>query len=225
MRTTNPARRLTRWGATLAATGLLSLGGVWVSAQDTPDRTDESAMPADVSPAAASPAASALPAVAAPAPPPDREHVPSVAELQAQLSRLRRDDLSGAGGPALEHAALALGRAREAEGERDAGTASAGDQALRARRIAHAALTLVVAQREREQARLLRDEAAQARRAAEGAARAGEEALRVARANAAAMASGSGTTAPVPAAAAVEGAPAPVRAAEPAGSSATEDAP
>ena len=61
MRTTQRASRLVRWGVALAATGLLSLAGVWVRAQaGEPGNT--------------------LPAVA------DRERVPSLGELQAILT-------------------------------------------------------------------------------------------------------------------------------------------
>jgi len=190
MRTTYRASRLVRRGVALAATGLLSLGGVWVQAQDA-DRD-----------------------AAASAPAPDREHVPTLTELQATLTRLRRDVGVSVGGPALEHAGLALGRARAAESAQDAGEAGSGDEALRARRIAYAALTLAEVQRERERARLARDEAAQARHDAEGAERTASEALRVARANAAA-------TRVEPAMPAVEPAPAP---AEPAPSAATYEA-
>jgi hypothetical protein len=123
---------------------------------------------------------------AAPQATPDRQRVPSLAELQAELARLRRDTHLRVGGPALEHAALALTRAREAERAHQAGSAVAADEALRSRRIAYAALALVVAQRDRERARILRDEAAEARRAADGAVRSAAEAVRVARANAAA---------------------------------------
>lgn len=161
MRTTQRASRLVRWGVALAATGLLSLAGVWVRAQaGEPGNT--------------------LPAVA------DRERVPSLGELQAILTALRRDAGPATGAPALEHAALALGRARTAENAEDAGRGAAQEDALRARRIAYAALTLAEAQRERERARLARDEAAQARHDAEGAERTAREALRIAEANAAA---------------------------------------
>jgi hypothetical protein len=224
MRTTNPARRLTRWGISLAATGLLSLGGVWVSAQDA-DSAAQDPVPAAARAASPTTVAADPAGVLPPPAPPDREHVPTVAELQAQLTGLRRDTLTSVGGPALEHAALALGRARQAEGERDAGSAGAANDALRARRIAHAALTLVVAQREREQARLLRDEAAQARQAADGAARTAEEALRVARANAAAVASAPATATTAPAAPPAVTAPAGSTTAEPAGPSTTEETP
>ena len=161
MRTTHRASRLVRSGVALAAIGLLSLGGVWVRAQEGV-------------PAAAHPLAV------------DREQVPSLGELQATLTRLRRDT-TNAGGPALEHAGLALGRARAAEGAAAEGRAGADAEALRARRIAYAALTLAEAQRGRERARVARDAAAEARHQAEGSERTAREALRVARANAAAL--------------------------------------
>lgn len=161
MRTTHRASRLVRSCVALAATGLLSLGGVWVRAQE--------GVPAAELPVAV-----------------DREQVPSLRELQATLTRLRRDT-TGTGGPALEHAALALGRARTAESAAAEARAGADDEALRARRIAYAALTLAEAQRDRERARLARDAAAEARHQAEGSERTAREALRVARANAAAL--------------------------------------
>lgn len=175
MRTTHRTPRLARWGVALTVTGLLSLGGAWVRAQVGEPRQ--------------------APPVA------DRDQVPALEVLQATLTRLRRDASSLGGGPALEHAALALQRARTAE--TDAGRASANEDGPRARRIAYAALTLAEAQQERERARVARDEAARARHDAEGAERTAREALRVARDNAEASRAAAPTPAPVPPAAPV----------------------
>jgi hypothetical protein len=187
MRTnTATQRQVVSWALALGAAAALSLLGVWVRAQD-----DEPAEPSAHAVMAPLPEGegSVLPAH------PDRDAVPDLASLEATLATLRRDmnatrdagdsadvrDAGAAGGPALEHAALALARARAAEREGAADAAAS----LSARRIAYAALFLAEAQRGRERARVDRDAAARERAQAEGALRLADAALALAQENAA----------------------------------------
>lgn len=193
MRTTHRGPRLARWCAALTVALLASVGGVWVRAQE--EGRAQAPVPGGDSGEAEGGA-------------PDRERVPSLEALSATLARLRQDGRAEVGGPAVEHASLALARARAAGDVVDAGQAGAEEEALRARRIAFAAITLAQAQRGRERARLARDEAALARHAAEGAERTAREALRVAQANALANAQASEATTQAPAAGPATAAPA-----------------
>lgn len=189
-------------GVALGAALVLTSAGVWVRAQQEPPAGETPAVPRPSHDAAAgqgeastpqAPASAGLPDA------PDRAAVPSLAVLDAALLALRRDSPPdpGVGGPALEHATLALASARAAEraaaaGERDA--LEAAEASLRARRIAYAALSLARAQRGRDDARLARNAAARERALAEGALRVATQALAVARENA-----GARSAAPSPA--------------------------
>lgn len=189
-------------GVALVAALLLTSAGVWVRAQQEPPAGQTQAAPQPSPDAAAEQGeASASPATTSAGLPdaPDRAAVPSLAVLDAALLALRRDAPAdpGVGGPALEHATLALASARAAEraaaaGERDA--REAAEASLRARRIAYAALSLAQAQRGRDDARVARNAAARERALAEGALRVATQALAVARENA-----GARSAAPSPA--------------------------
>ena len=199
MRTnTARARLVVSWCVALGTAAALTTLGVWVRAQ--PGELSAGGPPA--------PAASAPPGASGSRLAPDRAAVPELAALEAALARLRRGAQADvdAGGPALEHAALALARARTAERDHPGApsrrqveatpAASAPDGAgqstpatraasLPARRIAYAALLLAEAQRDREHARLARDEAARERAQADGALGLATRALAMARENAA----------------------------------------
>jgi hypothetical protein len=108
---------------------------------------------------------------------------PEVDALSARLRALQGAPGSEAVGPALEHASIAIARAQHAlspEGRRESGAVERG---LRARAIAHAALTLAAEQLARQEALAQRDAAARQRLLAEGAERIAQRALERAREN------------------------------------------